>query len=480
MQLDQLSEKMKVASVNGVSFVVQGGVTVLVKPGQEIDAGAVVVLRGNSSVSVVTSAPESGAKESVFFSHGVESSGESASVEFSSHEVESTTNAKSTPFSSHEAGSATNVKSTAFSSHVELNKTHNFSQQASSSGFTNEWGTNVNKVFLVSSAGGSKEGSLSTSPQQEKVGLSLQQVVESAAELELKTESTIESKTESTKSAKSQLTSTSSYDYLTNQSIIQNISYTGSVLAAPAPAPTPATVISGTSTMSLIESDVIQSASRTLNATNNKAFIVQSNVAGGNGYGNFSITATGGWTYSMSSAHNEFVSGQNYIDFFTVSTIDGITKVIVVTMTGTNDAAVIGGTSTASLTENNAIQSASGTLIATDVDSSAIFVTQSNVAGSNGYGNFSITATGGWTYSMSSAHNEFVGGQDYTDSFTVATADGTTQVITVTMTGTNDAPVVTNLNNDTLAYSEGNGAVLIDQSGNAAVSDVDSSNLDRK
>ncbi len=40
---------------------------------------------------------------------------------------------------------------------------------------------------------------------------------------------------------------------------------------------------------------------------------------------------------------------------------------------------------------------------------------------------------------MDSAHDEFVGGQTYTDSITVATADGTTQVLTVTMTGTNDA-----------------------------------------
>jgi hypothetical protein len=44
---------------------------------------------------------------------------------------------------------------------------------------------------------------------------------------------------------------------------------------------------------------------------------------------------------------------------------------------------------------------------------------------------------------MNNAHDEFVGGQDYTDSVTVATADGTSQVLTVTMHGTNDAPVNT-------------------------------------
>ena len=94
-------------------------------------------------------------------------------------------------------------------------------------------------------------------------------------------------------------------------------------------------------------------------------------------------------------------------------------------MHGTNDAAVITGSSTAALTETNAAQSTGGDLNATDVDSSATFVAQTDVAGTNGYGTFSIDAAGAWTYTMNSAHDEFVGGHDYTDSITVATADGT-------------------------------------------------------
>jgi VCBS repeat-containing protein len=49
---------------------------------------------------------------------------------------------------------------------------------------------------------------------------------------------------------------------------------------------------------------------------------------------------------------------------------------------------------------------------------------------------------------------------------------------TVTTTPANDAPTITNLSGDSLAYSEGNGAVVIEQSGNAVVADVDSTNLD--
>ena len=148
-------------------------------------------------------------------------------------------------------------------------------------------------------------------------------------------------------------------------------------------------------------------------------------MAGGNGYGKFSIDAGGVWTYTMDDAHNEFVGGTDYTDSITVATADGTTQVITVTMHGTNDAAVITGASTAELTETNAAQSTGGTLIATDLDSSSAFVAQTNVAGSNGYGKFSIDAAGVWTYTMNDAHNEFVGGTDYTDSITVATADGT-------------------------------------------------------
>ena len=104
---------------------------------------------------------------------------------------------------------------------------------------------------------------------------------------------------------------------------------------------------------------------------------------------------------------------------------------------------MISGTSTANLTESNVAQSTSGTLTATDVDSSNAFVAQTGVAGNNSYGTFSITTTGAWTYTMSSAQDAFVGGTTYTDSITVATADGTPRVITVSILGTNDAATLT-------------------------------------
>ena len=199
----------------------------------------------------------------------------------------------------------------------------------------------------------------------------------------------------------------------------------------------------------------------------------QSGVAGSNGYGSFAIDASGAWTYSTApSAHDEFVAGTTYTDSFTVATADGTSQVITVSILGTNDAAVITGTSTASLTETDAVLTASGELDATDVDGSAAFVAQSGVAGSNGYGTFAIDASGAWTYSTApSAHDEFVAGMTYTDSFTVATADGTSQVITVSILGTNDAAVITGTSTASLTETD----AVLTASGELDATDVDGS-----
>ncbi|UUZ57474.1 VCBS domain-containing protein [Massilia sp. H-1] len=58
------------------------------------------------------------------------------------------------------------------------------------------------------------------------------------------------------------------------------------------------------------------------------------------------------------------------------------------------------------------------------------------------YGSVTLQTNGQWTYTASTAHNEFVGGTTYTDVFTVSSADGTTSTITVNILGTNDAAVL--------------------------------------
>src|SRR5205807_2276216 len=108
---------------------------------------------------------------------------------------------------------------------------------------------------------------------------------------------------------------------------------------------------------------------------------------------------------------------------------------------GTNDAAVLSA-ATKNLTETNlaADISTAGTLTITDVDSPATFVAQAATAGT--YGTFAIDSAGAWTYTASSAHNEFAAGSTYSDTFSVATLHDTLPIFTINILGTNDAAVL--------------------------------------
>jgi VCBS repeat-containing protein len=202
-----------------------------------------------------------------------------------------------------------------------------------------------------------------------------------------------------------------------------------------------------------------------------QTFVVQTNVAGS--YGHFSIDSAGAWTYTSDSAHDDFAGGSTHTDTFNVASADGTTTTVTVNLHGTNDAAVFGGTGTASVTETNSASSlnASGQVTVNDVDSAATIVAQTNVAGSGGYGHFSIDAAGAWTYTADSAHDEFVGGQTYTDSLAIASADGTTSTLTVSLHGTNDAAV---LGSAVVDKTETNAASSLNGSGTLSISDVDS------
>ncbi|TGV00776.1 hypothetical protein EN816_38245, partial [Mesorhizobium sp. M8A.F.Ca.ET.173.01.1.1] len=108
-----------------------------------------------------------------------------------------------------------------------------------------------------------------------------------------------------------------------------------------------------------------------------------------------------------------------------VTSADGAASYnIVVNITGTNDAAVLPSASV-NLTETDdaADISTSGALTISDVDSDPHFVAQAGTAGT--YGSFSIDVDGNWSYTASSAHDEFVAGQHYTENFDVVSADGT-------------------------------------------------------
>src|SRR3954447_13727647 len=114
---------------------------------------------------------------------------------------------------------------------------------------------------------------------------------------------------------------------------------------------------------------------------------------------------------------------------------------VTINILGTDDATVL-SSAVAALTEGDtaAAISTSGQLTISDVDSTETFIAQSDVVGT--YGTFAVDASGAWTYTASSAHNEFSAGTTYTDSFTVQSADGSPTSVTINILGTNDVPVV--------------------------------------
>ena len=220
-------------------------------------------------------------------------------------------------------------------------------------------------------------------------------------------------------------------------------------------------------TVNLTETNVPLTASGALtisDADSPATFVPQAATAGA--YGSFAIDTAGAWSYTASSAHNEFVAGTTYTDSFAVTSADGTPTSVTVNILGTNDAAVL-SSATVNLTQSNVPLTASGALIISDVDSPATFVAQTATNGS--YGSFAIDTTGAWSYTASSAHTEFVAGTNYTDSFAVVSADGTPTSVIVNIAGTNDPAV---LSSATVNLIQSN--VPLTASGALIISDVDS------
>src|SRR5207237_1364453 len=144
-------------------------------------------------------------------------------------------------------------------------------------------------------------------------------------------------------------------------------------------------------------------------------------------------------------------AGHSLTDSFTAVSSDGTgSQLVTITIHGTNDVSLSGGRSTGVVCDEVAVAAAclttGGALTIADVDQGqSNFTAQPGTAGSNGYGTFTLAASGAWTYSADdsqAAIQQLGAGQSLTDSFTAVSSDGTaSQLVTVTIHGTNDVPV---------------------------------------
>ncbi|WP_461521653.1 DUF2341 domain-containing protein, partial [Porticoccus sp.] len=177
-------------------------------------------------------------------------------------------------------------------------------------------------------------------------------------------------------------------------------------------------------------------------------FTPQTSATSTSGYGSVDLDATGNWTYTLSNANAKVQAlseGEILTDSFTATTADGSTQVVNVTITGKDDAAVIGGDTTATVSEDGTLSDTGALTIGDPDDGEAVFVAQTTAASSSGYGSVDLNDAGNWTYSLNNAHatvQALSEGEILTDSFTATSADGSTQVISVTITGKDDAAVI--------------------------------------
>ena len=201
-----------------------------------------------------------------------------------------------------------------------------------------------------------------------------------------------------------------------------------------------------------------------------------------------------GWTYSVDNSAVQYLgAGETAAETFTVSISDGhggsVSQDVVVTVTGTNDDPTIEATAQAgSVTEDSLPTGASGSFAFADVDLSDVHSVSATAHDSGYLGTFTPTvsndSTGGgagqinWDFSVDNAAIQYLGANDtLTQIYTIIVDDGhggtAAQNVTVTITGTNDVPVIAGVStgavSEDVAVTDGQ----LTTSGLLTIADVD-------
>ncbi|MFQ2126520.1 VCBS domain-containing protein, partial [Aeromonas jandaei] len=214
-----------------------------------------------------------------------------------------------------------------------------------------------------------------------------------------------------------------------------------------------------------------------------------------NSYGTLTIRADGSYSFNANGADaQKLAAGQTAGVVFTYTATDGTverTSTLTITITGTNDAPVlrpdVGAVNEdATLTVN----AANGVLANdSDVDGNALKVTgilsgtsgtatAVNASGdtvlTNSYGTLTIRADGSYSFNANGADaQKLAAGQTAGVVFTYTATDGTverTSTLTITITGTNDAPTLS-IDSGVAVSEEGLAGGIADKTGNSDTTD---------
>ncbi|MBL4919458.1 VCBS domain-containing protein, partial [Szabonella alba] len=148
------------------------------------------------------------------------------------------------------------------------------------------------------------------------------------------------------------------------------------------------------------------------------------------------------------AAVQSLAEGASFTERWTVASLDGTASTtITVTVTGTNDDPVIAGQASGDVVEDGR-QSVQGQLTVSDVDLGDSHVWSVPTPGEAQYGALTVDPSGRWTYVLDNnlpAVQALKAGETRVDAITVRVTDSAggwdDQVVTITVTGTNDAPV---------------------------------------
>jgi VCBS repeat-containing protein len=191
------------------------------------------------------------------------------------------------------------------------------------------------------------------------------------------------------------------------------------------------------------------------------------------------------WSYKIPDNALDFLAAGETVSLVSTVTVDDhhggtAAATVTVTITGTNDKAVIGDPTVASVTENAGVDG-KGNLVATgiipisdaDHDQNAFQTTV--VAAAGDLGSLTLNADGSYTYTVANQAVQYLSeGEIKTDTFTVTSVDGTTKDVSFVIHGVNEAPII-DTHGAVLSYTADHSAKVVDAA--LTVTDVDSADL---
>jgi VCBS repeat-containing protein len=129
-------------------------------------------------------------------------------------------------------------------------------------------------------------------------------------------------------------------------------------------------------------------------------------------YGYYDIKINGEWTYTLDTTNSVIIAlgvGQSITDTIIITSEDGTTKELIITINGVNEPAIIILDDTSPTSVSVGVISITGLFKNTDVDNNNennVFQLAENV--STTYGNYDIAVDGTWTYRLDNYNNDLI------------------------------------------------------------------------